>query len=51
MLKGIKDGGSLLLNSLWDEKETLERIPDHAKAVIGRKHIKLYIINATKIAA
>ena len=51
VLKGIKDGGSLLLNSLWDEKETLERIPDHAKAVIGRKHINLYIINATKIAA
>ena len=51
VLKGIKDGGSLLLNSLWDEEETLKRIPDHAKAVIGRKHIKLYIINATKIAA
>ncbi|MGM9752433.1 MAG: pyruvate:ferredoxin (flavodoxin) oxidoreductase, partial [Candidatus Cryptobacteroides sp.] len=51
VLKGIKEGGSLLLNSLWDEQETLERIPDHAKAVIGRKHIKLYIINATKIAA
>ncbi len=51
VLKGIKDGGSLLLNSLWDEEETLKHIPDHAKAVIGRKHIKLYIINATKIAA
>lgn len=51
VLKGIKEGGSLLLNSLWDEKETLERIPDHVKAVIGRKHINLYIINATKIAA
>ena len=51
VLKGIKDGGSLLLNSLWDEAETLARIPDHAKAVIGRKHIKLYIINATKIAS
>ncbi|MBQ9475940.1 MAG: pyruvate:ferredoxin (flavodoxin) oxidoreductase [Bacteroidales bacterium] len=51
VLKGIKQGGSLLLNSLWDEKETLKRIPDHAKAVIGKKKIKLYIINATKIAA
>ena len=51
VLKGIKEGGSFLLNSLWDEKETLERIPDYAKAVIGRKNIKLYIINATKIAA
>ena len=51
VLKGIKEGGSLLLNSLWDEKETLERIPDFVKGTIGRKHIKLYIINATKIAA
>ena len=51
VLKGIKDGGSLLLNSLWDEKETLERIPDNVKAIIGKKHINLYIINATKIAA
>jgi len=50
VLKGIKEGGSLLLNSLWDEKETLERIPDNVKSVIGKKHIKLYIINATKIA-
>ena len=51
VLKGIKEGGSLLLNSLWDEKETLERIPDNVKAIIGKKNIRLYIINATKIAA
>ena len=51
VLKGIKEGGSLLLNSLWNEKETLERIPDNVKSIIGRKHIRLYIINATKIAA
>lgn len=51
VLEGIKENGTLLLNSLWDEKETLERIPDHVKGVIGRKNITLYIINATKIAA
>ena len=51
VLKGIKDGGSLLLNSLWDEEETLKRIPDNVKAIIARKHVSLYIINATKIAA
>ncbi|MBO7365782.1 MAG: pyruvate:ferredoxin (flavodoxin) oxidoreductase [Bacteroidales bacterium] len=51
VLKGIKNGGTLLLNSLWDEEETLKRIPDHVKAVIGKKNINLYIINATKIAA
>ena len=51
VLKGVKDGGTLLLNSLWNEEETIKRIPDHVKGIIGRKHIKLYIINATKIAA
>ena len=51
VLEGIKENGSLLLNSLWDEEETLKRIPDHVKGIIGRKNIKLYIINATKIAA
>ena len=51
VLKGIKEGGTLLLNSLWDEEETIKNIPDNVKATIGRKHIKVYIINATKIAA
>ena len=51
VLKGIKNGGTLLLNSLWDEEETIKNIPDHAKAVIGKKHIRVFIINATKIAS
>ena len=50
VLKGIREGGTLLLNSLWDEEETIKRIPDNVKAVIGKKHINLYIINASKIA-
>ena len=51
VLKGIREGGTLLLNSLWDEEETVKRIPEHVKAVIGKKHLNLYIINATKIAS
>ena len=51
VLKGIKENGTFLLNSLWDVEETLKRIPDHVKAIIGKKNITLYIINATKIAA
>ncbi|MCQ2114627.1 MAG: pyruvate:ferredoxin (flavodoxin) oxidoreductase [Bacteroidales bacterium] len=51
VLEGIKENGTLLLNSLWDEEETLKRIPDNVKAIIGKKNITLYIINATKIAA
>ncbi len=51
VLKGIKEGGTLLLNSLWDEEQTIKNIPENVKAVIGKKHIRLFIINATKIAA
>jgi len=51
VLEGIKENGTLLLNSLWDEEETLKRIPDNVKSIIGKKNITLYIINATKIAA
>ena len=51
VLKGIKEGGTLLLNSLWDEEETIKNIPDNVKGIIGRKHIRVFIINATKIAA
>ena len=51
VLKGIKEGGSLLLNSLWDTEETFARIPDFVKKTIVEKHIRLYLINATKIAA
>ncbi len=50
MLKGIKKDGVFLLNSLWDEKTTLDRIPDHMKKQIADNNIKFYIINATKIA-
>ena len=51
VLKGIKDQGTLLLNSLWGVEETLQNIPDNVKSVIAKKHITLYIIDATKIAA
>ena len=50
VLKGIKKNGTFLLNSLWSVEDTLERIPDHIKQVVVEKNLKLYIINATKIA-
>ncbi|MCQ2184618.1 MAG: pyruvate:ferredoxin (flavodoxin) oxidoreductase [Bacteroidales bacterium] len=51
VLKGIKDGGTFLLNSLWDEAETIKRLPENVKGILARKHVNFYIINATKIAA
>ena len=51
MLKGMKKGGTFLLNSIWDEEETKDRLPDHMKKFMAENDIKLYIINATKIAS
>lgn len=50
MLRGIKKGGTFLLNSLWDEEETKKRLPDSIKKVLAEKEINFYIINATIIA-
>ncbi len=51
MLKGLKKGGTFLLNSIWDEEETERRLPDYMKKYMAENDIKFYIINATKIAA
>ena len=50
MLRGLKDGGTFLLNSLWDAEETRKRLPDNMKKYLAEHHINFYIINATKIA-
>jgi pyruvate-ferredoxin/flavodoxin oxidoreductase len=50
MLKGIKEGGTFLLNSIWDAEETRDRLPDQMKKTLAEKNIKMYIVNATKIA-
>jgi len=51
MLKGLKKGGTFLLNSIWDEEETKKMLPDSMKKYLADNEIKLYVINATKIAA
>jgi pyruvate-ferredoxin/flavodoxin oxidoreductase len=50
MLKGLKDGGTFLLNSIWDEEETIAHIPNHMKKYMADHKINFYIINATKLA-
>ena len=48
MLKGLKKGGTFLLNTIWDEEETKKRLPDHMKKYLAENNINFYIINATK---
>jgi pyruvate-ferredoxin/flavodoxin oxidoreductase len=50
MLKGIKKGGTFLLNSIWDAEETKSKLPDSIKKTLAERQINFYIINATKIA-
>jgi pyruvate-ferredoxin/flavodoxin oxidoreductase len=50
MLKGIKKGGTFLLNSIWDAEETKAKLPDNIKKALAENNIQFYIINATKIA-
>ncbi len=51
VLKGLKKGGSFLLNSVHDAETTCKTLPDRMKAYLAKNNINFYIINATKIAA
>jgi pyruvate-ferredoxin/flavodoxin oxidoreductase len=50
MLKGLKKGGTFLLNSIWTAEDTKKRLPDTIKKYLATNKINFYIINATKIA-
>jgi len=50
LLKGLKKGGTFLLNSIWDAEETKQRLPDAMKKYMAENKIRFYIIDATKIA-
>lgn len=51
VLKGLKKGGSFLLNSVHDAETTARTLPDRMKVYLAKNNINFYIINATKIAA
>ncbi|MCH3924294.1 MAG: pyruvate:ferredoxin (flavodoxin) oxidoreductase [Bacteroidales bacterium] len=50
VLKGIKENGTFLLNSMFDAQETVKHLPVKIKKILAQKNINFYIINATKIA-
>ena len=51
MLKGLKKGGTFLLNTIWDNEETVRRLPNSMKKYLAENDIRFYAINATKIAS
>ncbi|MDO5028631.1 MAG: pyruvate:ferredoxin (flavodoxin) oxidoreductase [Bacillota bacterium] len=51
LLRGLRKGGTFLLNTLWTPEEVEEHLPASMKRFIAENDIKFYTINATKIAA
>jgi len=50
MLKGLKKGGTFLLNCQWSPEELDERLPASMKRYLAENDIEFYIIDATDIA-
>jgi pyruvate-ferredoxin/flavodoxin oxidoreductase len=50
MLRGIRKGGTFLLNSIWDVEETKAKLPNSVKIALAKRDVNFYIINATAIA-
>jgi len=50
VLKNAEKGATLLLNSPYETEETWNMIPGHVQDEIIQKQLKLYVINASKVA-
>ena len=50
LLRGIKKGGTFLMNTTWDVEDLEENLPASLKRSIAANDVKFYILNATKIA-
>ncbi|WP_300409610.1 pyruvate:ferredoxin (flavodoxin) oxidoreductase [Lagierella sp.] len=51
LLKGLKKGGTFLLNCIWSEEELEKHLPNSLKRKIAENEINFYTINASQIAA
>jgi pyruvate-ferredoxin/flavodoxin oxidoreductase len=50
VLEGIKDGGTFVLNSHWSVEDMEKELPASMRRTIAEKNLKLYNIDAVKIA-
>ena len=48
--RGLQKGGTFLLNTVWDADKLAENLPNNVKKYFADNDIKVYYINATKIA-
>lgn len=49
MLDSLKEGGSFLLNSIWEAEDVERFLPAAYKRALAQKNIKFYLIDAHKI--
>ena len=50
VLRGLRDGGTFLLNTIWEGEELAKNLPNKVKKYMADHNITCYYINATKIA-
>ena len=48
--RGLQNGGTFLLNTVWEGEELAKNLPNKVKRVFAQNNINVYYINATKIA-
>ncbi|MBD5180049.1 MAG: pyruvate:ferredoxin (flavodoxin) oxidoreductase [Bacteroidales bacterium] len=50
VLRGLRDGGTFLLNTIWEGEELVKNLPNKIKKYCADHNITFYYIDATKIA-
>ena len=48
--RGLQNGGTFLLNTVWEGEELAKNLPNKVKRLFAQNNINVYYINATKIA-
>ena len=48
--RGLRDGGTFLLNTIWEGEELANNLPNKVKRYFAQHNITVYYMNATKIA-
>ncbi|MBE6305310.1 MAG: pyruvate:ferredoxin (flavodoxin) oxidoreductase [Bacteroidales bacterium] len=48
--KGLRNGGTFLLNTIWEGDELAANLPNKVKRYFAKNNITVYYINATQIA-
>lgn len=49
LLRGIKDGGTFMLNCTWTDEELDKELPAKIKRDIAKNHVKFYTLNGDAI--